>query len=50
MEEVEGYAQLVKRGMPHFIEVKGVTYCGESTANFLTIKKHSIPPRSFDFL
>jgi len=38
MEEVDGYAQLVKRGMPHFIEVKGVTYSGDSAANFLTIK------------
>jgi len=38
MEEIDSYAKLVKRGMPHLIEVKGVTYSGDSAANFLTIK------------
>jgi len=32
------YVQLVRRGGPDFIEVKGVTYCGDSTASPLTIK------------
>ena len=30
--------ELVRRGRPDFIEVKGVTYCGDSTASPLTIK------------
>jgi tRNA wybutosine-synthesizing protein 1 len=28
--EIHQYAQLVARGEPHFIEVKGVTFCGDS--------------------
>ena len=28
MEEVAGYCDLIKRGTPDFIEIKGVTYCG----------------------
>ncbi|KAK9382418.1 radical SAM superfamily-domain-containing protein [Kockiozyma suomiensis] len=31
-EEVLGYARLVGQAMPCFIEVKGVTYCGNSAA------------------
>jgi tRNA wybutosine-synthesizing protein 1 len=31
-DEVEGYADLVERGLPCFVEVKGVTYCGTSTS------------------
>uniref|UniRef100_A0A7S1NCE0 tRNA 4-demethylwyosine synthase (AdoMet-dependent) n=1 Tax=Eutreptiella gymnastica TaxID=73025 RepID=A0A7S1NCE0_9EUGL len=38
MEEMAEYCELVKRGQPDFIEVKGVTYCGENTASDLTIK------------
>jgi len=38
MEEVESYAQLAVRGLPDFIEVKGVTYCGVSDASPLTIR------------
>lgn len=38
MEEMDGYANLIKRGMPDFIEVKGVTYCGNNKASSLTIK------------
>lgn len=37
VEAVQEYAALVKRGMPDFIEVKGVTYCGYSGANPLTM-------------
>lgn len=29
-EEVEGYADLVQKGTPCFVEVKGVTFCGTS--------------------
>ncbi|KAI4214898.1 MAG: hypothetical protein LQ351_002611 [Letrouitia transgressa] len=30
--EVEGYANLVERGLPCFVEIKGVTYCGTSSS------------------
>nr|KAG5707049.1 hypothetical protein BaRGS_019654 [Batillaria attramentaria] len=36
-EELENYAQLVSLGNPDFIEIKGVTYCGESKASNLTM-------------
>lgn len=36
-EELEGYAELVARGNPDFIEVKGVTYCGDSKASNITM-------------
>ncbi|KAJ1650333.1 Fe-S oxidoreductase [Dispira simplex] len=32
-EELSNYVELVQRGRPEFIEVKGVTYCGFSAAN-----------------
>ena len=37
-EEVAGYVELVKRGRPDFIEVKGVTYCGYGGSSGLSIK------------
>ncbi|XP_078479254.1 S-adenosyl-L-methionine-dependent tRNA 4-demethylwyosine synthase TYW1-like, partial [Lampetra planeri] len=37
VEEVTAYANLVALGNPDFIEVKGVTYCGESSASSLTM-------------
>ncbi|XP_065190544.1 S-adenosyl-L-methionine-dependent tRNA 4-demethylwyosine synthase TYW1-like isoform X1 [Sycon ciliatum] len=37
-EEMQAYASLVARGNPDFIEVKGVTYCGDSKASTLTMK------------
>ncbi|KAK3606568.1 hypothetical protein CHS0354_041537 [Potamilus streckersoni] len=36
--EIENYAELVSIGEPDFIEVKGVTYCGESKASNLTME------------
>lgn len=36
-EELENYAQLVSYGNPDFIEIKGVTYCGDSKASNLTM-------------
>ncbi|KAJ7387044.1 S-adenosyl-L-methionine-dependent tRNA 4-demethylwyosine synthase [Desmophyllum pertusum] len=36
-EELQNYADLVSIGKPDFIEVKGVTYCGESKASTLTM-------------
>lgn len=38
MEDLEGYAKLVQIGQPDFIEIKGVTYCGTSKANKLTME------------
>jgi len=32
-EEIESYANLVELGKPDFIEVKGVTYCGDNKSN-----------------
>ncbi|XP_074870062.1 S-adenosyl-L-methionine-dependent tRNA 4-demethylwyosine synthase TYW1-like isoform X5 [Carettochelys insculpta] len=37
VDELKAYADLVSLGKPDFIEVKGVTYCGESTASNLTM-------------
>uniref|UniRef100_A0A2K5X1C3 Radical SAM core domain-containing protein n=1 Tax=Macaca fascicularis TaxID=9541 RepID=A0A2K5X1C3_MACFA len=37
VDELQAYAQLVFLGNPDFIEVKGVTYCGESSASSLTM-------------
>lgn len=36
--EVNDYAKLVELGMPDFIEIKGVTYCGTSNSASLTMK------------
>ncbi|KAH9821483.1 Wyosine base formation-domain-containing protein [Melampsora americana] len=37
-EEILDYVELIKRGEPDFIEVKGVTYCGYAPSSNLTIK------------
>uniref|UniRef100_A0A8C8XVM5 S-adenosyl-L-methionine-dependent tRNA 4-demethylwyosine synthase TYW1 n=1 Tax=Panthera leo TaxID=9689 RepID=A0A8C8XVM5_PANLE len=37
VDELQAYAELVTLGNPDFIEVKGVTYCGESSASSLTM-------------
>lgn len=37
VEEMLAYSELVALGQPDFIEVKGVTYCGESSASTLTM-------------
>ncbi|XP_060595141.1 S-adenosyl-L-methionine-dependent tRNA 4-demethylwyosine synthase TYW1-like, partial [Ruditapes philippinarum] len=36
-DEIENYAKLVSLGNPDFIEIKGVTYCGDSKASSLTM-------------
>ncbi|XP_002734220.1 S-adenosyl-L-methionine-dependent tRNA 4-demethylwyosine synthase TYW1-like [Saccoglossus kowalevskii] len=38
VEEIQAYADLVQIGRPDFIEIKGVTYCGESKASSLTME------------
>ncbi|XP_031985672.1 S-adenosyl-L-methionine-dependent tRNA 4-demethylwyosine synthase TYW1-like isoform X1 [Corvus moneduloides] len=37
VDELKAYADLITLGKPDFIEVKGVTYCGESSASSLTM-------------
>eukprot|EP01137_Pigoraptor_chileana_P036559 Opistho-2@32385 len=37
-EELTNYAALVSRGRPSFIEIKGVTFCGDSKASSLTME------------
>lgn len=37
IDELKAYAELVALGQPDFIEVKGVTYCGESSTSNLTM-------------
>jgi len=36
-DELTSYAELIRRGMPSFVEIKGVTYCGTSKASTLTM-------------
>ncbi|KAL2153410.1 hypothetical protein VTH82DRAFT_4565 [Thermothelomyces myriococcoides] len=42
-DEVEGYAALVERGLPCFVEVKGVTYCGTSTSASAGLTMANVP-------
>ncbi|TKA75200.1 hypothetical protein B0A49_05562 [Cryomyces minteri] len=42
-DEAEGYADLVARGLPCFVEVKGVTYCGTSTSAAAGLTMQNVP-------
>lgn len=42
-DEAEGYAQLVQRACPAFIEVKGVTYCGTASATGAGLSMKNVP-------
>jgi len=42
-DEAEGYADLVQRALPGFVEVKGVTYCGTSTAAGAGLSMQNVP-------
>ncbi|KAI1342415.1 hypothetical protein F5Y15DRAFT_372701 [Xylariaceae sp. FL0016] len=42
-DEVEGYAALVERGLPCFVEVKGVTYCGTSSSAGAGLSMANVP-------
>ncbi|TAQ87562.1 hypothetical protein B7494_g4134 [Chlorociboria aeruginascens] len=42
-DEVEGYADLVEKGLPCFIEVKGVTYCGTSSSVGAGLTMQNVP-------
>lgn len=42
-DEAEGYADLVEKGLPCFVEVKGVTYCGTSTSKGAGLSMQNVP-------
>ncbi|KAL8673165.1 MAG: hypothetical protein Q9168_002394 [Polycauliona sp. 1 TL-2023] len=42
-DEAEGYAELVARGLPCFVEVKGVTYCGTSSSAGAGLSMQNVP-------
>lgn len=42
-DEVDGYADLVERGLPCFVEIKGVTYCGTSSAGKDGLSMENVP-------
>ncbi|KAK0643673.1 hypothetical protein B0T16DRAFT_187596 [Cercophora newfieldiana] len=42
-DEVTGYADLVEKGLPCFIEVKGVTYCGTATSSNAGLTMANVP-------
>ena len=42
-DEVRGYADLVEKGQPCFIEIKGVTYCGTSTSSAAGLTMANVP-------
>ena len=42
-QEVEGYADLVQKGLPCFVEVKGVTYCGTSSSADAGLTMQNVP-------
>ena len=42
-DDISGYADLVQRALPSFIEVKGVTYCGTSTATGAGLSMQNVP-------
>lgn len=42
-DEVKEYADLVEKGLPCFIEVKGVTYCGTSSSAGVGLTMKNVP-------
>ncbi|KAI1179452.1 wyosine base formation [Nemania sp. FL0916] len=42
-DEADGYADLVARGLPCFVEIKGVTYCGTSTSAGAGLTMANVP-------
>lgn len=42
-DEVIGYADLVEKALPCFIEIKGVTYCGTSTSAGAGLTMQNVP-------
>lgn len=42
-DEVAGYADLIERSLPAFVEVKGVTYCGTPAAGSAGLTMQNVP-------
>lgn len=42
-DEVAGYAALIEQGLPCFVEIKGVTYCGTSSAAGAGLTMANVP-------
>ena len=42
-DEVVGYADLIERALPCFVEIKGVTFCGTSTAVGAGLRMANVP-------
>ncbi|KAF2458927.1 hypothetical protein BDY21DRAFT_409767 [Lineolata rhizophorae] len=42
-KEADGYAALVTRGVPAFVEIKGVTYCGTSSSSAAGLTMQNVP-------
>jgi tRNA wybutosine-synthesizing protein 1 len=42
-DEAEGYAALVEQGLPCFVEIKGVTFCGTSTSAGAGLTMQNVP-------
>jgi tRNA wybutosine-synthesizing protein 1 len=42
-DEVDGYADLVEHGLPCFVEIKGVTYCGTSSSAGAGLTMGNVP-------
>ena len=49
-DDVQQYANLINMGKPEFIEIKGVTYCGESNASTLTMQNVPWHDEVIDFV
>lgn len=43
MDEINGYADMVARGLPALIEIKGATFCGSSDGNGNPLTMQNIP-------
>ncbi|KAI5807266.1 hypothetical protein DFH27DRAFT_590200 [Peziza echinospora] len=41
--EISGYADLIEKGLPCFVEIKGVTYCGTSTSSKAGLTMENVP-------
>ena len=42
-DEVEGYADLIEKALPCFVEIKGVTYCGTTSAAGAGLTMQNVP-------
>jgi tRNA wybutosine-synthesizing protein 1 len=42
-DEAEGYADLVARGLPAFVEIKGVTFCGTTSSAGAGLTMQNVP-------